>query len=144
MLKENRYQESIISRTFKRTTNNYSFSQSQQQRQATDIQKEEIRMSISLLYVEGTSEKLWAVLKSHRIRSTFYTESILSELFCKPKDQVATEDQNNIVYEINHSNCESVYIRKSQRSLNSRSDERKRPVRNCDCEKMKLQNIVEK
>ena len=101
-------------------------------------------MSISLLYVEGTSEKLWAVLKSHRIRSTFYTESILRELFCKPKDQVATEDQNNIVYEINHSNCESVYIGKSQRSLNSRSDERKRPVRNCDCEKMKLQNIVEK
>ena len=143
VLKENRYQESI-SKTFKRITNNHSFSQSQQQRQATDIQKEEVRRSINLAYVEGTSEKLWAVLKSHIIRSTFYTESILHELFCKPKDQAATEDQNNIVYEINYSNYESVYISESQRSLKSRSDERKSSVRNRDFEKTKLQNIVEK
>ena len=57
MLKENGYQESIMSKTFKRITNNHSLLQSQQQTQATDIQKEEIRMSINLPYVEGTSEK---------------------------------------------------------------------------------------
>ena len=32
--------------------------QSQQQAQATDIQEEELGMSINLPYVEGTSEKL--------------------------------------------------------------------------------------
>ena len=43
-------------------------------------------MSINLSYVEGTSEKLRRILKSHKIRSTFYTDSILRKLLCKPKD----------------------------------------------------------
>ena len=37
VLKENGYQENIISKIFKRVTNNNSFSQSQQQTQTTDI-----------------------------------------------------------------------------------------------------------
>ena len=86
LLKENGYQESIISKIFKRITNNHSLPQSQQQMQATDIQEEEIRMSINLPYVEGTSEKLRRILRSHKIRSTFYTENTLCKLLCKPKD----------------------------------------------------------
>ena len=49
----------------------HNLSQSQQLMQATDIQEEEIRISISLPYVEGTSEKLRGILRSHKIRSTF-------------------------------------------------------------------------
>ena len=45
VLIENGYQESIISKIFKRITNNHSLPQSQQLTQATDIQEEEIRMS---------------------------------------------------------------------------------------------------
>ena len=101
-------------------------------------------MSINLPYVEGTSEKLRRILRSHKIRSTFYTENTLRKLLCKPKHRVATEDKNNIVYEIDCSNCEAVYFGESKRSLKSRSDEHKRPVRNCDCDKMKLLNIVGK
>ena len=41
-----------------RITDNHSWPQSQQLTQATDIQDEEIKMSINLPYVEGTSEKL--------------------------------------------------------------------------------------
>ena len=67
-------------------------------------------MSTNLPYVEGTSEKLCRILSSHKIRSTFYTEKTLHKLFCKPKDQVATEDKNNILYEIDSSNCEAVYF----------------------------------
>ena len=95
VLKKNEYQESIISKIFKRFTTNLS--QSQQQTQATNLQEEEIRKSINLLYVEGTSEKLWRILKSHKIRSTFYTESTFRKLLCKTNDLVATEDKNNIV-----------------------------------------------
>ena len=80
MLKENGYQESIISKIFKRLTNNHSLPQSNQLMQATDIQEEEIRISINLPYVEGTSEKLRRILKSHKIRSTFYTENTLRKL----------------------------------------------------------------
>ena len=135
VLKENGYQESIISKIFKRITNNHSFPQLQQQMQAADIQEDEIRMSINLPYVEGTSEKLTRILRSHK---TFYTENTLHKLLCKPKYRVATEDKNNIVYEIDCSNCEAVFFGESKRSLKSRSDEHKRSVRNCDCDKNEI------
>ena len=74
MLKENGYRESIINKIFRRITNNHSLPQSQQLTQAIDIQEEEIRMSINIQYVEGTSEKLRRILRSHKIKSNFYTE----------------------------------------------------------------------
>ena len=58
----------------------------------------------------------------------------MQKLICKPKDRVATED-NNIDYEIDGGNYEAVYFGESKRSLTSRSDEHKRPVTNCDCDK---------
>ena len=95
-------------------------------------------MSINLSYVEGTSEKLLRILRSHKIRSIFYTESTLLKILCKPKDRVAMEDKNNIVHEIDCSNCEAVYFGESKPSLKSRSDERRRSVRNCDCNKNEI------
>ena len=92
-------------------------------------------MSINLLHIEGTSEKLQRILRSHKILSTFYTENTLRKLLCKPKDRVATEDKNHIIYEINCSNIETVYFGESKRSLKLRSHEHKRSVRNCDCDK---------
>ena len=92
-------------------------------------------MCINLPYVERTSEKLRRILRSHKIRSTFYTENTFCKLLCKPEDQVAAEDKGNIFHEIDCSNCEAVYFGESKRSLKSRSDERKRSVRNCDYDK---------
>ena len=63
VLKENGYRESIINKIFRRITNNYRLPQSQQLTQATDIQEEEMRISIKLTYVQGTSEKLWRILR---------------------------------------------------------------------------------
>ena len=65
--------------------------------QATDIKEEDIRMSINLAYVKGTSEKIPCILRSHKIRLTFYTGKTLCKLLWKAKDQVATEDKNNIL-----------------------------------------------
>ena len=62
----------------------------------------------------------------------------MRKLLCKPKDGVATEDKNNIIYEIDCSNCESVYFGQSKRSLKSCSDERKRSVWNRDCDKNEI------
>ena len=95
-------------------------------------------MSINLPYVESTSEKLRRTFKSDKIRSIIYTESTLLKLLCKTKDRVALEDKNNIVNEIDCSNCKVVYFGESKRSLKSRSDEHKRSVRNCDCKKNKI------
>ena len=80
------YSKIIISKIFKRLTNNHSLLQSQQQTQVTDIEEEETRVSINLPYVEGTSEKLCCILRSHKIKSTFYTERALRKLLCKPQD----------------------------------------------------------
>ena len=56
----------------------------------------------------------------------------------KPKDRVATEDKNNIVYEIDCSNSKAVYFDESERSLKLPSDEDKRSTRNCDCDKNEI------
>ena len=135
VLKENGYQESIISKIFKRITNNHSLPQSQQLTQVTDIQEEEIRMSIKLPFDESTSEKLCLILRSHKIRSTFYTENTFHDSLYKSKDRIATEDKNNIVYQIDCSNCEAVFFGESKRSLKLRSDKPKRSVRDCECYK---------
>ena len=57
-------------------------------------------MSINLPYVESTSKKLRRIIRSNKIRSTFYTENTFRKLLCKPKYQVATDVKNNMVYEI--------------------------------------------
>ena len=92
-------------------------------------------MSINLPQVEYTSEELGRILRSHKISFTFYNESTLRNLLCKLKDRVATEDKkNNIVYDINCSNCEAVYFGESKRSLKSGSHKYKRSLRNCGCD----------
>ena len=79
-------------------------------------------MGINLPYAEGTVEKLWRIPRSHKIRSTFYTENTLCKILCKPKDRVATDDKNNIVYDIDCSNYEAIYFGESERSSKLRSD----------------------
>ena len=61
--------------------------------------------------------KYYDVYSSRKIRSTFYTEKTLRKLLCKPKDRVATEDKNNIFYEIDCSNCQAVFFGESKQSL---------------------------
>ena len=95
-------------------------------------------MSINLPYFEGTSKKLRRIRRSHEIRSTFCTENTFRKLLCKPKDRVATKDKNNIVYQIDRSNCEAVYFSESKRSLKSRLDEHKGSARHCNYDKNEI------
>ena len=92
-----------------------------------------LRMSIHLSYVKGPSKKLRRILRSHKMRSTLYTENTLGKLTCKPKDGVAKEDKNNISYEFDCGNCKAVHFGESRRSLKLSSD-----VRNCDCKKNEI------
>ena len=100
LFKENWYQEKIISKIYKVIINNRSLSQSQQQTQAIDIQEKEIIIRVNLLQVEGTSEKLWGILRSHKVRPTFYSENTLRELLCKLRNGIATEAKIKITHEI--------------------------------------------
>ena len=51
MLKENKYQKCIVTKIFERITNKDSLFQSQQQMHVTDIQEDEIKMSVNVSYV---------------------------------------------------------------------------------------------
>ena len=50
-----------------------------------DFQEEEIRKSVNLPFFECNSEKLRRILRSHKIRSTFYTECTLHNFFVNLK-----------------------------------------------------------
>ena len=52
------------------------------------------------------------------------------QLSYHPEDKKNTENKNNIVYDIDFSNCETVYLSECKRSLKSRSNEHKRSVKN--------------
>ena len=41
-------------------------------------------MRINLPYAESINEKLRRLLRSHKIKSIFYTENTLRRLLCKP------------------------------------------------------------
>ena len=91
-----------------------SLSRSQQQMQATDIQEEEIRiMSMNLPLTENTTENLRPIIRSHKTRSTFYTENTCGNHFVN--QIVAAEDTNNIVCQIDCNNCRVVYFGECKR-----------------------------
>ena len=79
VLKENGYQESIISKFSKRITNNRSLPQSQQQTKITDIPEYDIRLSANVPYIEGTSEKLRRILRPHKVRFIFSKITVSQE-----------------------------------------------------------------
>ena len=56
------------------------------------------------------------MFKTHKIRSTFYTENTQSKLLCKSKDGVDSEDESNIAYEIDCNNYEAVHLSNSKSS----------------------------
>ena len=62
----------------------------------------------------------------------------MRKLLCKHEDRVATEDKNNIAYEIDCIYCEAVYFGQSERSLKLHFDEHKGTVGNCDCDKNEI------
>ena len=61
----------------------------------------------------------------------------MHKFLCNPK-YLATKSKNNIVYEIDCSNWEAVYLGESKWSLKSRSDKHERSVRNRDYEKNEI------
>ena len=81
------------------------------------------------MYVERTSEKLRQIIRSYKIRPTFYTESTMHKLICKPNDRVVTEDKNNTIYEIDSANSSKFYFGESKWSLKFRSNECKRSAK---------------
>ena len=86
-----------MSEIFKKTINNLTLSQSQQETKATDTSEKETRISICLPYIKSTSENcgVYSDLIRKDPLPTLKTFSII--FFCKP---VAREVENNIIYKL--------------------------------------------
>ena len=64
------------------------------------------------------SMALWNILKSHKIKSTFYKKHELLELLSKLNSEtLLLIKKYNIVYEIDCTNCQVVSFDESERSL---------------------------
>ena len=74
-------------------------------------------MSIILPHVESISEK-YGICSDLIKQDQLSTLKRLRKLLPKRKDRVATEDKNKIVYEIDCSNCDTVYFGEARRFLN--------------------------
>ena len=80
-----------------------------------------------LPYVQGVSERLVRVLNNYNIRGVMKTSTIRQQL-SKPKDQIATYDRPNVIYQIPCNDCDQVYIGESLRRFNTRLSEHKESV----------------
>ena len=81
-------------------------------------------MSINLPYIEGTREKLRAILGSHKVRFTFYTEITLRKLLCKPRDRVATEVRKRSFMKLTVVTVFKIMFRWTKRSAKSSNCEK--------------------
>ena len=84
--------------------------------------------SVTLPYVQGTSERLRRVLSNLDIRVTFRPHCTLRHLLVKPKDPVPPDRRKGVVYKISCKHCSYSYIGQTGRSLSDRIKEHKRAV----------------
>ena len=77
-------------------------------------------------------KKVWRVLRSHKIGSTFYIGNTLRKLLCKLDNRLAIEDKKTSFMKC--SSCKAVNFGESKRSLKSHSNEHERSAENCDGE----------
>ena len=71
-------------------------------------------MSINIRHVEDTSKELRRVLRSHTIRSIFYTVNTFRKVLYKVKYRVTADNKNNFVFQIDCVNFELVYFGESK------------------------------
>jgi hypothetical protein len=85
-----------------------------------------------LPYIKGLTEPLERILKHHDIRVATKPLRTLQQLFPSPKDKPPPENQINVVYKINCSDCSWSYIGETGRAFNTR---RKEHIKNVELDK---------
>jgi hypothetical protein len=73
-----------------------------------------------LPYIKGLTEPLRRILKPHDIRVTTKPLRTLEQIFPSTKDPPLSENQTNVVYQINCSDCSWSYIGETGRAFKTR------------------------
>ena len=81
-----------------------------------------------LPYIKGLTEPLKRILKPYDIRVTTKPLRTLEQIFPSTKDRPPPEDQTNVVYQINCSDCSWSYIGETGRAFKTRRREHERNV----------------
>ena len=84
-----------------------------------------------LPYIKGLTEPLRRILKPHDIRVTTKPLRTLEQMFPSTKDRPLPENQTNVVYQINCSDCSWSYVGETGRAFITRRKEHERNVKKC-------------
>ncbi len=84
-----------------------------------------------LPYIKGLTEPLRRILKPHDIRVTTKPLRTLEQMFPSTKDRPLPENQTNVVYQINCSDCSWNYVGETGRAFITRKKEHERNVKKC-------------
>lgn len=84
---------------------------------------------MTLSHIKNVSEKIFWIIRSHKIRSTFCTKNRLRKLPCESKDHVTAEQKNDVIYEIERNNCQ-VVVSWTQKLIEIKIHGHKRSVKN--------------
>ena len=85
------------------------------------------KLSVVIPYIKGFSEQIRPVLGKYSIPTYFKPMNTLRQLLVKPKDPVDKENVVGLVYKIKCEECEAMYVGDTERSLQSRLNEHRRP-----------------
>ena len=85
------------------------------------------KISVVIPYIKGFSEQIRLVLGKYSIPTYFKPTNTLRQLLVKPKDPVDKENVVGLVYKIKCEECEALYVGETERSLQSKLSEHRRP-----------------
>ena len=88
-----------------------------------------------LPYVGGTAEKLWCILRFHKMGLAFYTATLFLNYFLNRKIQKLQKLKTISFIKLTYITAQQFSSVNLQRSLEQRSDEHERSFKNCDWDK---------
>ena len=131
VLDANGYDNSIIRKVEKRISDNRTSN-------IEESAEQEAVTTICIPYISGMSNALQRIFRTHNIKCRFRSTDTLRNILSHPKDKIATNDLNNVIYQIPCGDCDSVYIGETKRTFEQRVKEHMRAVRNGDVTKNEI------
>ena len=93
-----------------------------------DSTREKSRGHVTLPYIQGVSEKMSRIMKSHGISCSHKPFQKLRDLLVHPKDKLKPLEQSGVIYKVPCKQCDSVYVGETGRVLSVRIKEHESEV----------------
>ncbi|XP_072039459.1 uncharacterized protein [Amphiura filiformis] len=90
---------------------------------ASKTVEDKTRANVTLPYIEGVTERVQRILRTHNIASSVKPHTSLRRLLVHPKDKVDMDDKTGVIYEIPCHNCPKTYVGETGRRFGTRKKE---------------------